>query len=70
MKDILVKEQMRFELRLETSNTFNHVNFNNPQSGFGSGGSATNVSSGTLGRITSDSAIGPRLVQLAAKFYF
>jgi len=70
MKDILVKEQMRFELRLESSNTFNHVNFNNPQSTFGSGGSATNVNSGTLGRITSDSAVGPRLVQLAAKFYF
>jgi hypothetical protein len=70
MKDILVKEQMRFELRLESSNTFNHVNFNNPQSGFGSGGASTNVNSGTLGRITSDSAVGPRLVQLAAKFYF
>lgn len=70
MKDIVVKEQMRFELRLETFNTFNHVNFNNPQSGFGSGGSATNVSSSSLGRVTSDSAIGPRFVQLAAKFYF
>lgn len=70
MKDIQVKEQMRFELRLETFNTFNHVNFNNPQSSFGSGGASTNVNSGTLGRITSDSAVGPRLVQLAAKFYF
>ena len=70
MKDILIREQMRFELRLETFNTFNHVNFNNPQSGFGSGGSGTNVNSSFLGRITSDSAIGPRFVQLAAKFYF
>jgi len=70
MKDIVVREQMRFELRLESSNTFNHVNFNNPQSSFGSGGSSTNVNSGTLGRIKSDSNIGPRLVQLAAKFYF
>lgn len=59
MKDIYVKEQMRFELRLETFNTFNHVNFNSPNS---------NVNSGNFGRITSDT--GPRLVQLAAKFYF
>jgi len=59
MKDILVREQMRFELRLETFNTFNHVNFNAPTS---------NVNSGNFGRITSDT--GPRLVQLAGKFYF
>ena len=70
MKDIPIKEQMRFELRLETFNTFNHVNFNNPRSTFGSGGSGTNVASSLLGRVTSDSAIGPRFVQLAAKFYF
>jgi Carboxypeptidase regulatory-like domain len=70
MKDIYVKEQMRFELRLETFNTFNHVNFNNPQSSFGSGGSSSNVNSSFLGRVTSDSAIGPRFVQLAGKFYF
>lgn len=70
MKDIYVKEQMRFELRLETFNTFNHVNFNNPQSSFGSGGSSTNVNSSFFGRLTSDSNIGPRFVQLGGKFYF
>jgi hypothetical protein len=70
MKDIQVREQMRFELRLETFNTFNHVNFNNPQSTFGSGGSSTNLNSGTFGRLTSDSNIGPRIIQLAGKFYF
>jgi hypothetical protein len=70
MKDILVKEQMRFELRLETFNTFNHVNFNNLQGSFGSGGSTTNVNSSQFGRVTSDSNIGPRFVQLGAKFYF
>jgi hypothetical protein len=59
MKSIPVKEQMRFELRLETFNTFNHVNFNSPNS---------NVNSANFGRITSDT--GPRLVQLAGKFYF
>jgi hypothetical protein len=52
---------MKIELRLETFNTFNHVNFNLPSS---------NVNSSQLGRITSDSNIGPRIVQLAGKFYF
>jgi hypothetical protein len=61
MKDIQIKEQMRFELRLETFNTFNHVNFNAPSS---------DVNSSRFGRVTSDSNIGPRLVQLAGKFYF
>jgi hypothetical protein len=70
MKDIQVKEQMKFELRLESFNTFNHVNFNNLSAGFGSGGSGGNVNSSQLGRVTSDSNIGPRTVQLAAKFYF
>jgi hypothetical protein len=60
MKDIQVKEQMRFELRLETFNTFNHVNFNSPTS---------DVNSSRLGAITGDT-LGPRLVQLAVKFYF
>lgn len=61
MKDIQVREQMRFELRLETFNTFNHVNFNLPNG---------NRNSSSFGRLTSDSNIGPRLVQLAGKFYF
>jgi hypothetical protein len=61
MKDTHVTESMYFELRLETYNTFNHVNFNAPGS---------NINSSLFGRVTSDSTIGPRLVQLAAKFYF
>jgi len=60
-KDIQIREQMRFELRLESYNTFNHVNFNSPSS---------NVNSSLDGRITSDGNIGPRTVQLAGKFYF
>jgi len=60
-KDIQVREQMKFELRLESFNTFNHVNFNAPNS---------NVNSSNFGRITSDGAVGPRTVQLAGKFYF
>jgi hypothetical protein len=60
MKDVYIKEQMRFELRLETFNTFNHVNFNRPNG---------NVNSSNFGRVTGDT-LGPRLVQLAGKFYF
>ena len=60
-KDILVREQMRLQLRLESFNTFNHVNFNAPTS---------NVNSSQFGNVTSDGNIGPRLVQLAAKFIF
>jgi hypothetical protein len=59
MKDTYITEQMRFELRLESFNTFNHVNFSAPNS---------NVNSGNFGFVTSDA--GPRLIQLAAKFYF
>ena len=32
MKDIYINESMRIELRLESFNTFNHVNFNAPNS--------------------------------------
>jgi len=60
-KDVYLKEQMRVELRLESFNTFNHVNFNAPNG---------NVNSSQFGRITSDGTIGPRTVQLAGKFYF
>jgi hypothetical protein len=60
-KDVYIKEQMRVELRLESFNTFNHVNFNAPNG---------NVNSSQFGRITSDGSIGPRTVQLAGKFYF
>jgi len=64
LKDIHVTEKQYFELGLETQNTFNHVSFNNPSS------SGQDVNSSRFGRITSDSNIGPRLVQLRAKFYF
>jgi hypothetical protein len=60
-KDIYIKEQMRVELRLESYNTFNHVNFNLP---------VQNFFSSQFGQVTSDGNIGPRTVQLAGKFYF
>lgn len=60
MKDIYLKEQMRIELRLESYNTFNHVNWGAP---------VANVDSSQFGEVLSD-PLGPRLVQLAGKFYF
>ena len=59
LKDIKVTENKSFELRLETFNTFNHVQFNNPNG---------NARSSNFGRVLS--AKDPRFVQLGAKFYF
>ncbi len=57
MKDIVLKEAMRVQLRGEFFNVFNQVNFSPPN---------TLVSSGSFGRITG--ADDGRVVQLALKF--
>ena len=49
----------RLQLRMESDNVFNHTQFSNPTSTYGSG---------TFGMITS--AAAARQTQLAAKFYF
>jgi hypothetical protein len=60
-RSIAVGAEKRFELRLETFNLFNWVNFGFP------GSSVSNLN--TFGRITS--TLGdPREIQLAVKFYF
>ena len=60
-RSIPVGVERRFELRLETFNLFNWVNFGFP------GSSVSNLN--TFGRITS--TLGdPREIQLAVKFYF
>ncbi len=58
-KDTKITETTRVELRFEFFNFFNHAQFNNPIS---------DVHSGNFGRIFS--ARDPRIIQLAAKFYF
>jgi hypothetical protein len=58
-KQFRIDESRRFELRWEVFNTLNHANFLNPTASF----SSTN-----FGRILS--ARDPRIMQLAAKFYF
>ena len=57
LKDILVREGYRFQLRAEFSNAFNQVNFNNP---------VTTLSNSRYGQITG-SQIG-RQIQVGLKF--
>src|SRR5262249_4371203 len=54
-----VTEQKYFDFRLETFNTFNHVNFRSPASVWGSAG---------FGNITAP--YPPRQIQLALRFAF
>ncbi|MBZ5564251.1 MAG: carboxypeptidase-like regulatory domain-containing protein [Acidobacteriia bacterium] len=60
-KDTQVTESTRIELRFEVYNLFNHTQFN-------PSGSTTDINSSSFGRILA--ARDPRLIQLAAKFYF
>ncbi|MEJ2007385.1 MAG: carboxypeptidase regulatory-like domain-containing protein [Acidobacteriota bacterium] len=61
MKDIQVTESTRMELRFEFYNLFNHTQFD-------ASGITTDISSPEFGQILA--ARDPRLIQLAAKFYF
>jgi hypothetical protein len=61
MKDTHITESTRIELRFEFYNVFNHTQFN-------PSGVSTNINSRNFGRILA--AYDPRVIQLAAKFYF
>jgi hypothetical protein len=60
-KDTQITESTRIELRFEFYNLFNHTQFS-------SSGVTTDINSVNFGRILA--ANDPRLIQLAAKFYF
>jgi hypothetical protein len=65
-KDTNITETTRLELRIEFYNVFNHENF-------WAGGIVNNVQASNFGQAIADNPStgqGPRLVQLAAKFYF
>lgn len=72
-KRIHIDESRYFELRLETYNTFNHANFNNPSD---NGFNSDDVQGlfGTFGKVFSTKTISTngegRAVQLGVKFYF
>lgn len=58
-KDTRITEKTKLELRFEFFNIFNHTQFT---------AVGTDVNSSTFGRATA--ALEPRIIQLAAKFYF
>ena len=58
-KDVHIDENRRFEIRWEVFNTLNRAPFGNP---------TASLSSSNFGRILT--AGNPRIMQLAAKFYF
>ncbi len=59
MKNIPVREDMRFQFRAEAFNVFNHTNFNTV---------STTLGSGSYGQVTG--VRDPRIMQVALKFYF
>jgi outer membrane receptor protein involved in Fe transport len=73
-KTTTITERLKFEVRAEFFNIFNHANFANPNvlntgSGTLSGGApGTNINSGQFGQIIS--TYDPRIIQLAARFSF
>jgi len=62
LKDLRVTESKTLQLRLEAFNAFNHAQF------YGAAAVDGNISSTAFGQVVG--AASPRLVQLAAKFYF
>jgi hypothetical protein len=61
MKETQFTESTRMELRFEVYNIFNHTQFD-------ASGITTDINSGNFGRI--QDAKDPRIIQIAAKFYF
>jgi hypothetical protein len=62
LKDLHLAESKTLEFRMESFNTFNHAQF------YGANGVGGNVNSQTFGSVVS--AAAPRILQIAAKFYF
>ncbi|HEY3743835.1 MAG TPA: hypothetical protein VGL53_28515, partial [Bryobacteraceae bacterium] len=63
VKNFPIRERLKFQFRFETFGLFNHSNFGNPSSGFGTS---------SFGNITSLNTVAPgtRNIQLAAKIQF
>ena len=70
-KNTRIGERMMIQFRLETFNTFNHVQFNGISTGVNvpnAGQAVTAATAGTLGQVTSYR--DPRQIQAGLKFYF
>ena len=61
-KQFPIRETERIELRFEAFDAFNHPSFGNPAANISTSGA-------NFGKVTSTTA-GPRVLQIAAKFYF
>jgi hypothetical protein len=71
VKHVDLTERAKFELRLETFNTFNHAQFGvdgNSTGGPGTAAESTNITSSTFGQITSYRPA--RVLQLGGKIIF
>ncbi|MEP7342217.1 MAG: TonB-dependent receptor [Acidobacteriota bacterium] len=62
-KNFRIKENVRFQLRLEAFNTFNHTNF-----AITAAQQLQNINSATFGRLTT--TFSPRIVQIGGRFDF
>ena len=73
-KTTAITERVKFEVRAEFFNIFNHANFLNPgvtnngDGTFSGGASGTNINSGGFGFITG--TFDPRIIQLAGRLIF
>jgi hypothetical protein len=61
-KQFPLREAEKVELRFEAFDAFNHPSFGNPAANISTSGA-------NFGKVTSTTA-GPRIIQIAAKFYF
>lgn len=59
MRNIMLREKLRMQIRAEFYNAFNHPNFSNPNTALG------NIN---YGKITSD--VSPRITELALRFFW
>ena len=69
-KNARIADRVNIQFRLETFNTFNHVQFNSISTGVNvpnAGQAVTDATRGTLGQVTSYRA--PRQVQAGLKVY-
>jgi hypothetical protein len=62
-KQFPVTEADKIELRFEFFDAFNHPSFGNPSTN-------ASTSGANFGKVTSGTTAGPRIMQIAAKFYF